>query len=802
MPFFNKREVPMFQNLKLHWKIIIAALSVSVIPPLISLLVISILAERQLETDQRERMELAMGLIERNARFAQREKANYIRLLADNGQVATAVHFALTLDSTVQLDRELRSMSDFFTFDQMEVLDRNGDLIWRRHEAEETARPSREHPVVQTSMGGAAADRLTLYNGHLAVVAAAPVPHQGEVVGHLVGVKFIDEKFLFQAYGLDLGSLRIELGFYGPRGVLAATRAIEGLDLPAVLAGELREVRFEENPYTAFSRPIEVEGHGMLVFLDRSGLIRTTTNFLYICIALFSGIVALAITVAVIGALKIVRPIVVIGNYLKTIAEGEGDLTRSLRVKGRDEISELAINFNSFLERMRDMVRRTRTVSTDLTGATEKVRQASRQVNDGAVRQSQALEECYHSMQGIKESVAGIAESTGTLLDSSEASSSATLELGATIEQIAGQMEKLFGIVEEVTSSISEMSVASQQITENVDILATSMEVTASSITEMDVSIKEIEENADQTNRLSEAAAQDALHGKEAVEQTIRGIGEIRETVDKATEVIQNLGQQSKSINKILTVIDDVADQTSLLALNAAIIAAQAGVHGRGFAVVADEIRQLAERTAVSTREIGNIINQLQLGTKEAVRTMEIGSARVHDEVERSRATGEALEKIHSSTLKSAEQVRGIVRATQEQSRGSRQITGAVNQVSGMLGQIATGIRQQTDSARQLSRAAATMQEIASQGKVGTGEQAKGSRQISASTDQIRTMIERIDGATRALNARSQEVTEAVARIRGIAEENAGRTAELDKVVDTLSSQSTALETEVGAFTA
>ena len=487
---------------------------------------------------------------------------------------------------------------------------------------------------------------------------------------------------------------------------------------------------------------------------------------------------------------------------LKEIAEGEGDLTRTLEVTSHDEVGVLAENFNRFVARLRDMVQRTRAASGDLTVATERLRRSSREVSEGAQQQSQSLEESYRAMQGIEGSVSGIAESTGSLVEAAEESSSATLELGATIEEIANQMEKLFSTVDEVSSSINQMSVSSQEIAENVEILSSSAEVTASSITELDASIKEIEENAEKTNRLSEEAAQDAQKGKEAVDETIQGIGAIREMVDRAGTAIQELGNQSNAIGKILTVIDEVADQTSLLALNAAIIAAQAGEHGRGFAVVADEIRELAERTAVSTREISAIINNLQNGTRDAVKAMAAGSDRVHQEVERSKGAGMALEKIRTSTLKAREQVGGIVRATQEQSRGSRQITNSINQVASMLDQIAAAIKQQTDGTRQLARAAEAMKEIAAQGKLSTGEQAKGSRQINQSMERIRSMIERIDEATREQTLRSRQVVEAVSSIRQIAEATASRTAEMDQVVDILAKQTAVLEEEVGAFKA
>jgi methyl-accepting chemotaxis protein len=514
------------------------------------------------------------------------------------------------------------------------------------------------------------------------------------------------------------------------------------------------------------------------------------------------GMIILNILIAFAMARAIVRPLREIVENLREIADGGGDLSRELPVRSHDEIGELSEGFNRFLVRLREMVGRLHSVIAELGAANERVRNSSYEVMEGAVRQSQSLETTSKAIEGIDEAAGGIAESTGVLVGAVEESSSATLELGATIEEIAGQMEKLFATVEEVSSAINQMSVSSQEVSENVGILASSTEVTVSSLVEMDASIKEIENNAGLTSQLASAAAEDAQRGKQAVDETIRGIEAIRETVDRAGEAIMELGRQSGAIGKILTVIDEVADQTSLLALNAAIIAAQAGEHGRGFAVVADEIRELAERTAISTREIGTIIGTLQNGTQEAVLAMKEGSERVHQEVRRSRAAGEALEQIRASTLKAREQVNGIVRATIEQANGSRQVTASMNQVAAMLEQITTAISEQSQGARQMAGGAEVMRDIAAHGKQSTAEQSKGSRQINQNMEQIREMIGRIDAATRELTQRSRQLVEGAGSVHKVAENNARRTTELDQVVETLNRLTRALEEEVGAFKA
>ncbi len=792
----------MFKSLSLRWKILLALVGLSVLPLVVALLILSTSVEGQLARTMDLRADELAGFVRKTIEYSEKEAANYIRLTSQTPDLVNSIYFASSPEEMLDIGTVIEKAQKVFHFDLIQVLNAEGGMLRSSLNLEGegfVVGDLKDHPVVQAAMAGAEASGLENVAGQAAIVTVAPIRFHTKPIGFLVGAVFLDDTYAKKIQEIA-GS---QIAFYSQAGQLSASSSELRALKPEDYAGrENWKAKLGDTPFSIYHSLLNDHGEGMLMALDRSELVASQKHMRDLFVAILIGVGALAILIGVAISRSVVRPLAVVVNNLKEIAEGEGDLTSRLTVESNDEVGELAQNFNRFLERLQVMVRRILVVREDLGGAAKKIRVSSSQVNEGVKHQSRSIDESYVAIQGIEQTLGGVAESTGSLVDAVEESSSATLELGSTIEEIADQMENLFVTVDEVSSSINEMSVSSQQIMENIEVLASSTEVTASSITQMDAAIKEIEENAETTSALSEEAASDSQKGKEAVDESIRGIGDVREMVDSASTVVRDLGRQSSAIGKILNVIDDVADQTSLLALNAAIIAAQAGEHGKGFAVVADEIRELAERTAVSTREIAGIIGSLQDGVQAAVTVMDTSSERVHQEVSRSRVAGEALEKIRNSTLKSTEQVRGIVRATQEQARGSQQITSSINQIASMLGQISAAIKQQTAGSQQLAEAAEAMRSIASHGKLSTSEQAKGSRQINASMENISLMIERIDEATKQQTEKVSQVLGAVSSLRSVAENNALRTAELDQVVETLTEQTAALGEEVGAFKA
>ena len=783
-------------SMKLRGKTMLIMLLVGVVPLLTSLIFLANFTQDQIRQSMVQFAEKSSNFVARSTDSSQKELSNYLRLLSHSSDIVNALYYASLTQDLEQLKEPIQRIQEQYKMDIIEVLAADGSSLFRAQnkglklsESSDGDNPILAKAQETKSMQGG----LSTYFGKLTIMVASPVRLQDNIVGFLVGAYLLDDQFA--KYIKQMGG--VEVAFLGPQGAVGASH--QDFHNTAI-SDDDNEIYLGGKPHLPIIRDLPGTGFKLMVAQDLYESLQAQESLRNLMILLVLAVIAIVVIAAWLFSRTLTRPLLEVVDNLKEISEGEADLTRTLNVNSNDEVGELAGNFNQFVARLREMVQRLLSAGNDISQATEKIRETSQVVNIGTTNQAEALENSFQAIRGIDESTMEVGNSISVLLEAVETSSSATLELGATIEEIVSQVERLFSTVEGVSSSITEMSVSSQQVAENLDNLSSSTEVTASSINQMDASIKEVEETAQRTNELSEQASRDAELGKTAVAETISGIQSIMATVKEASRAIEELGKQSGEIGTILTVIDEVADQTRLLSLNASIIAAQAGEHGKGFAVVADEIRELAERTAMSTQEISAIIRRLQSGTVEAVKAMQIGTERVQEEAERSKVAEVALDKLTDSSLRSAEHVKNIVRATQEQSRGSRQITDAINQVANMLQHISTAVKQQAEGIHQLADAAEAMKDIASQVKLSTGEQAKGSHQISASMENIRSMLQQIERSSKDQSERSQQVVEAASAVRKVAEENASRTTELDQVVENLAEQANVLEKQIGSF--
>jgi methyl-accepting chemotaxis protein len=274
----------------------------------------------------------------------------------------------------------------------------------------------------------------------------------------------------------------------------------------------------------------------------------------------------------------------------------------------------------------------------------------------------------------------------------------------------------------------------------------------------------------------------------------------IRSSSQITAEVIENLSLRANDIGTILSVIDEVAEQTNLLALNAAIIAAQAGDHGKGFAVVADEIRELAERTSSSTREISAVINGVQEETRRAVDAISLAEASITEGERRSQLSGIALEKIVSGVHKASIQVREIARATVEQARGSQSIKEAMESVEDMVGQIAGSALEHSRSSELITTAVERMKDLTNHVRSSTREQSRTSNLIARATEDAAVMIDQIRTSSGSQAHSSAMILKAVVNIQTATAANTDAVTVMENSITGLSRQIDLLNKEMSGF--
>ena len=257
----------------------------------------------------------------------------------------------------------------------------------------------------------------------------------------------------------------------------------------------------------------------------------------------------------------------------------------------------------------------------------------------------------------------------------------------------------------EISSSAEEMAAGSQEQS------AQTTEV-ASAVEQMTSTILQTTKNAGSAAEFSKKAGQFAMNGGEVVKQTVEGMNRIAKVVGDAASTVKELGKSSNQIGEIIQVIDDIADQTNLLALNAAIEAARAGEQGRGFAVVADEVRKLAERTTKATKEIATMIKQIQKDTGNAVISMESGTKEVETGKELANKAISALDEIIGSTNETIDVVNQVAAASEEQSSAAEQISKSIESISGVTQESASGIQQIARASEDLSNLTTNLQNL------------------------------------------------------------------------------------------
>lgn len=369
----------------------------------------------------------------------------------------------------------------------------------------------------------------------------------------------------------------------------------------------------------------------------------------------------------------IIHGIVLALNKCVDFAEAvaKGNLDRNLTVERNDELGNLSTALNVMVTKLKDMI----------AMSDSKTKEAEQESARAQVAMQDA-EEARREAENAKRE--------GML-------------------QAAGQLEE---IVDGVTYATEELSRLIQEATSGSHVQRERASESATAIEEMNATVLEVARNAGEAAEYATNAKDHAERGSGIVETAIESIGEVKEHSSRLKGSLANLGGQAENIESVMTVISDIADQTNLLALNAAIEAARAGEAGRGFAVVADEVRKLAEKTMLATKEVDEAIRAIQLASRENIEGMDMASRAVDNSTDYAQQSGDALQSIVDIIIANSDQVNSIATASEQQSAASEQISHGSEEINRIATENAESLTRAEESVQKLSAMTGELQEL------------------------------------------------------------------------------------------
>jgi peptide/nickel transport system substrate-binding protein len=481
----------------------------------------------------------------------------------------------------------------------------------------------------------------------------------------------------------------------------------------------------------------------------------------------------------------------------------QGDLT--FRINGTPaaaahEDRQLLHNLDGLARRLRYIVGRLQRAADSIETVVGEVLRGTQTLSAGVIDEAKSVEETSSSISEINASMHSVGGSLSTLSHLSQSTSTSVMEMATSINQVSENADELAQFVEETASAIEEMAVSIRKVAESTEALAESAEKTAGAMEAIDSSTRSIGESVNETTLLADEVARSAGAGSQVVADTATSMSNIKDAIDAATETITRLGRRSEQIGEVTHVINEIADRTHLLALNAAILAAQAGSQGRGFRIVADEIKELSERTAASTREIEDMIKAVREDVAEAIERVAVGGERADEGVDLASRASELLAEIRVKTNAASDRIRLIADATAVQATESHTVLEAVELVRQQARGIERATSEQALTSRHIGERALHMSELTEQVRRATGEQAQVSKYIAQAMEELTMVVEQIRQASNEQSAGTDQVLRAIETIKEVVGRNQASISGINSAVDLLVREAELLNREVEAF--
>lgn len=478
-----------------------------------------------------------------------------------------------------------------------------------------------------------------------------------------------------------------------------------------------------------------------------------------------------------------------------------GNLRRTAFVFTRDEFGLLAIKLNEVIVRIRDISHQTRAVSGNVTTTADNILQETAQLFQMMEGQTVSVDRTKEAVEQIDEFIDLVVKNITELSDITEQILLSVRHMSIATEQVAVSTSQLNHDVRDISIFTDHVNEASRHIFQHGANLLQMVKETQSAIRHIGSRLVDVSENATQSQGLAQKTVNVALQGQDAVDTSITGIRELKETMSKSAQIMQSVHDRAGQMNSILDFVDEIAEKTGLLSLNASIIAAQAGEHGKGFAVIANEIRELSTLTKSSTKEIYQVISALRKEVSSGVNNASDGMIKVDEGIELVSHIKYSLRAIIDQAMQSAERSSSTVQMIEDTVSSSTQIQHAMQHVTEMTAAIQQELEQEERDVQQVVIAIESISSMAAQMKQATHSHTKEAERVYEQMQTFTRNLRNISEQTQELQTCSEQIVGAMQHIETVTDKIVQDTMTLSRhTIQQLVRQSVALQERLNVF--
>jgi len=441
-----------------------------------------------------------------------------------------------------------------------------------------------------------------------------------------------------------------------------------------------------------------------------------------------------------------------VGDLARDVSDAEKDKVRMRK----DEIGMISQAFDAMINYMQDMGAAAGMIANNDLTAIITPKSPKDELGNAFAKMIASLQELIGQ---VANSANNLGSASEQLANAAAQAGQATSQISKTVQQVAAGTNQQSEATARTAKAMEQMSRAIEGVAKGAQEQSNAAANTSGLTNQISEMVRQVAGNADAVTKDSANAAQAARAGSQTVESTIEGMRNIQAKVGLSARKVEEMGQRSDQIGTIVETIDDIASQTNLLALNAAIEAARAGEHGKGFAVVADEVRKLAERSSAATKEINGLIRGIQKTVAEAVQAMNEGATEVENGVTMANEAGKSLNNILTAAEAVFAQAEQAAKGTQRMSQLADQLVSASDTVSSIIEENTASTEEMSANSSEVVQA---IENIASVSE----ENSAAAEEVSASAEEMSAQVEEVTASASELSNTAQELRKLVAQFK------------------------------------